>query len=710
MPTIHHRTCHICEANCGVLVEVEGREVLSIKGNPANPLSRGHICPKATAIADLQNDPDRLRRPVKRTADGWQEIEWETAYREIAQRVVELEAEGARAAFYRGNPGAHDYALSTQSPYLQRAVGARGTFSASTLDQIPHHYVQLQMYGHVSLAAVPDIDRAQAIVIVGGNPMASNGSLWTVPDFRNRVKAMQKRGGKLVVVDPRRTETAKIADKWVPVKPGTDTALLVGILQCVLEDGDRLRDGLAELVDNSWSRVKPAVDRFDLGDLSAHCGVPVEEIREIAAVLSSVGPAAIYGRMGVSVCEFGALNQWLVQLINLATGNLDREGGTMFPQPLMDLVGLAGRGSIKTVETARGTLPSVMSEIPMVAFADELARDDDQRIRTLFVIAGNPVLSAPDGRRTEQALENLDLMVSMDMHITETSRHAHYILPPCGPLEKDHYTFFFGPLAVRNFGSYSQPTLPMEQGAKADWEIAAELAQAIFAAKGTPAPNMDTPRERLDSMLRASPAGMTLAEVEAQPDGVDLGPLQPCLKDRLLTKDKRLHAAPAELLGELDRFAASMSETPDGALRLIGRRHVRSNNSWLHNSRRLVKGPDRCTLMIHPDDATALGLGDGDLARVKSRVGSVEVAVEVTEDVMPGVVSLPHGWGHNREGLSWTTAAEHAGVSLNDLTDPDRYDRLTGNAVLNGTPVSVEPAGEQAAMPDRYRGYAAARH
>lgn len=694
MTTIHHRTCHICEANCGVLVELDGRRVVSIKGNPDHVLSRGHICPKATAIADLQDDPDRLRRPVKRTADGWQEIDWDTAFREIAQKVVALQNQGARAAFYRGNPGAHDYALSTQSGYLQRAVGARGTFSASTLDQIPHHYAQYQLYGHVSLAAVPDIDRSQLIVIVGGNPMASNGSLWTVPDFRSRVKEMQARGGKLVVIDPRRTETARVADEWHPVIPGTDTALLIGLLQCVLADGDALRPGLAELVDDSWAEIKPLVDSFDLEALAAHCGIPADTIHRLAGELANGQPAALYGRMGVSVCEFGALNQWLIQLVNLATGNLDREGGAMFPQPLLDLVAQVGRGGVKTVETARGALPSVMGEIPTIAFADELSREDDQRIRTLFVIAGNPVLSAPDGQRTEQALENLDLMVSMDMQITETSRHAHYILPPCGPLEKDHFTFFFGPLAVRNFGAYSPATLPMEEGAKADWEIAGELAQAIFAERGKAVPNFETPRKRLDAMLRASPAGMSLAEVEAQPNGVDLGPLQPCLKDRLLTDNRKINVLSGDLAEEIERFRNRLGERADGQLSLIGRRHVRSNNSWLHNAQRLVKGPDRCTLMIHPADAAERGLADGDLATVASRVGAVEVAVEVTEDIMPGVVSLPHGWGHHREGVSWQTAAAHAGVSLNDLTDPERYDRLTGNAVLNGTPVTVERAEE----------------
>ena len=693
--SVHARTCHICEANCGVLVELDGRKVVSIKGNPDHVLSRGHICPKATAIADLQDDSDRLRTPLRRTADGWEAIDWDTAYAEIAARVVTLQAEKARPAFYVGNPNAHDYAISGQMGALRRAVGSKGTFSASTLDQIPHHYVQYQMYGHVSLAAVPDIDRTQALVIVGGNPAASNGSIWTVPDFRRRVAEMQARGGTLVVVDPRRTETAKLADQWVPVVPGTDTALLVAILRAVRERQPELTAPLAALVDDSWAALDEHLAAFDDAVLADHCGVAPADIDRIADLLTGGQPAAIYGRMGVSVTLFGTLNQWLIQLINLASGNLDRVGGTMFPEPLLDTVALVGKGSIKTVETARGTLPSVMGEIPMVAFADELLRDDDQRVRMLFVAAGNPVLSAPDGGRTDKALAGLDLMVSLDMYVTETSRHAHYILPPCGPLEKDHYPLFFGPLAIRNFGAYSPALLEMEPGTKADWEIVTELAAAIHAARGDAMPNTPAPREQLDAMLRSSPKGMSLAEVEAQPNGVDLGPLRPNLAERIRTPSKRIHAVPDTLVEELGRFRADLAATQPDSLRLIGRRHVRSNNSWLHNSKRLVKGPDRCTLMIHPDDAAARDIGDGDLVEVASRVGRVTVAAEVTHDMMPGAVSLPHGWGHGRKGVGWKTAAAHAGVSINDLTDPERYCRLTGNAVLNATPVTVGRVAEE---------------
>ena len=694
MSMIHARTCHICEANCGLLVEVEGREILSIRGNPDHVLSRGHICPKGTAIADLQDDPDRLHKPVKKVDGQWQEIGWEQAYTEIAAKLVALKGQGAKPAIYAGNPGAHDYALSTQVGQLRRAIGLKNIYSASTLDQIPHHVVQYHMYGHVSLAAVPDIDRCQYLVIIGGNPMASNGSIWTVPDFRKRVKEMQARDGRLVVVDPRRTETARIADAHHFVKPGTDTALLIGILKSIFDSGLVDTSRVDALLDDSWSAIEPAVAGFDMDQLAAHCGISVETMEEMAAQLAADQPAALYGRMGVSVCEFGSLNQWLIQVINIASGNLDRVGGTMVPQPALDTINLVGRGSVRTVDTVRGPMPSIMGELPTITFADEMLRDDEQRIRSLFVLTGNPVLSAPDGAKLDRALERLDLMVSFDMYVTATSRHADYILPPCGPLEKDHYPFFFGPLAIRNYASYSPAIFDMPDGEKADWEIVAELSLAIMAQDGQDLPNIRVPRDVLDNMLQSSPAGLTLAEVEAAPNGIDLGPLQPCMAERLRTENGKIHCAHPDFLAELQRFAASLDDEQPDALRLIGRRHVRQNNSWLHNSKRLLKGPDRCTLMIHPDDAMARGLTDGGMATVTSRVNSVDIPVEVSDDVMPGVVSIPHGFGHGRKGVGLSVAREKPGVSINDLTDTERFDPLSGNAVLNAVAVTVARAEE----------------
>ncbi|MCA3255132.1 MAG: molybdopterin oxidoreductase family protein [Alphaproteobacteria bacterium] len=693
MRRVHTRTCHLCEANCGLLIETEGRTVLSIKGDPDNPLSRGHICPKATAIADLQDDPDRLRTPVKRVGEDWVEIGWDEAYAEIGARFAALRAAGGAATLYVGNPNAHNYATSTQTPLLKRALGCQGIYSASTVDQIPHQLVQMWMYGHNALFPIPDIDRTQMMLIVGGNPLASNGSVWTVPDVKKRIEALQARGGKLVVVDPRRTETAKIADAHHFIRPGMDAAFFVALL-LALDEGGLVRPGrLAPMLDDGWDAAWSALRGFDLEACAAASGIAADTIRGLAAELGSGAPAIVYGRMGVSVAAFGSLNQWLIQLLNIATGNLDREGGAMFSQPAVDIVGGSGPGTYGRFASRVSGHPEVIGEFPVATLAEEILTPGEGQIRALVTVAGNPVLSNPDGGLLDRALAGLDLMVSVDMYVTATTRHAHYILPPCGPLEKDHYPLFLAPIAVRNFANYSPPVLEMTPGAKADWEIVAELARALAGATGQTLPNIRPPRETLDAMLQRSPRGLTLAEVEAHPHGLDLGALEAgALPARLRTANKRIACAPEKLLADLDRLAAALAAPPEPGLRLIGRRHVRNNNSWLHNSRRLLKGPDRCTLMIHPDDAAARGIGAGATVRVRSRVGEVSVAVEITDDVMPGVVSLPHGFGHGRKGVKLSVAAEKPGVSINDLTDRARLDPVSGNAALTGTPVEVEAA------------------
>ncbi len=695
MPTLHKRTCHICEANCGVIVEMEGRKTLSIRGNPDHVLSRGHICPKATAIADLQDDPDRLRKPLKKVDGAWQEIEWDTAFDEIADKLAKLKSEGKRNALYMGNPNAHDYSVTLTVGMFRRILGLREIYSASTLDQIPHHLSQLLMYGHVSLAAVPDIDRCMNLVILGGNPAASNGSLWTVPDFKKRAKEMQARGGTMTVVDPRRSETAKLADYHHFIKPGTDTALLIAIFKA-LEAGDMINpdahQNLSAHLDDGLPKAIKALADFNIKQLSEFCGISEDDIFSIAARLGGDTPSALYGRMGVSVCAFGSLNHWLIQLINIATGNLNRIGGTMFAQPGLDAVSIIGGGSFRMKETRSGPMGIVMNEMSTAGLADDILEPAEDQIRSMFILSGNPILSSPHGRRLDEALESLELLVSVDMYITETSRHADYILPPCGPLEKDHYPIFFGPLSVRNVASYSPATLPMEGDTKADWQIVAGLTTAIAKAFDVDIPNIREPRDSLDAMLQKSPAGLSLADVEAAPDGIDLGALKPCLPDRLCTDDKKIRVAPDILMGDLERFKIALSAQSDmkDSLSLIGRRHVRNNNSWLHNSKRLLKGPDRCTLMIHPDDAATRAIHDGDIVSVKSRVGMVSLAAEISDDVMQGIVSIPHGFGHDRDGVNLSVASAKPGVSINDLTDPALVDPLTGNAVLNGVPVIVE--------------------
>jgi len=689
MSSTHTRTCHLCEANCGILVEMDGARVVSIKGDPDDVLSRGHVCPKATAIADLQEDPDRLRGPVKRVNGEWVPIGWDAAFAEIAARFAAVKAGGGAGGLYLGNPTAHNYSVGMMTGHLKRALGARYIWSASTVDQIPHQLVQLWMLGHNALFPVADIDRTETMLIVGGNPCASNGSVWTVPGVRQRIAALKARGGRLIVVDPRRTETAEVASEHLFIRPGTDPAFLLGLL-VALDEAGQIASGRLEPMLDGFEAVMALVRGFGLPELAAHCGVAEEAIRGVAARLGEGGPAIVYGRMGVSTAEFGTLNHWLIMLLNIATGNLDRVGGMMFTNPGVDVVAQAGPGTQGRFQSRVSGLPEIMSELPVVTMAEEMLSPGEGQVQALVTVAGNPVLSCPDGRALDAALEGLELMVSVDMYVTETSRHAHYILPPCGPLQKDFYPLFLGAIAVRNYAKYCPPVLPMGADEKSDWEIVAGLATAMLVAQGQPAPNIRHPRDTLDHMLRKSAHGLTLEQVEQHRHGLDLGELQPGrLPERLQTADKRIRCLPEAMPGELERFAERMGEAAPDGLRLIGRRHIRSNNSWLHNSKRLLKGPERCTLMMHPDDAAARGIKDGMAVTIVSRVGEVTAPAEVTDAVMPGVVSLPHGWGHGRDGVQLSVARTRPGVSLNDLTDRERIDPLSGNAALNGLPVTV---------------------
>lgn len=685
MATIHHRTCHICEANCGVLVEIEGRKVLSIKGDPDNPLSRGHICPKATALEDLQNDPDRLRRPHKRVGEDWHEISWEQAFAEIGEKARAILAKDpAASATYIGNPNAHSYGNALNAHHLTKALGTRNQFSASTVDQMPHQVANLLLYGHASMFGIPDIDRTETLIIVGGNPMASNGSVWTVPDFRNRARALKARGGKLVVIDPRRTETAKIADRHVFVKPASDVFLLVALLKAVM--ARRPHEPVQDFV-RGLEEVAALLARFDDAACLAASGVAAEDVAWLADRLTS-GPAALYGRLGIATQQHGTLNAWLIALINIAAGQLDREGGTVFPIPALDTISMLPRGSLGKFTSRVSQHKSVLGEFPAAALAEEIETPGEGQIKALFVVAGNPVLSTPNGPRLDKALESLELMVSVDMYRNATSRRAHYILPPTGPLERDHYGLFLLPMAVRNIAAYSKPTLEKEDPeALHDWEILRGLASAI---SGKPVQE-PTPREALDHLLKNGPYKVSLAEVEAAPSGLDFGPPKTgVLPERLRSNDQTIHCAVPAFMDAL--AAVEMPAECSGKLTLIGRRHLRTNNSWLANSHRLTKGPNRCTMMIHPDDAAALGLADGDMAVVRSASGEVTIPAEVTDDMMPGTVSIPHGWGHDLPGMAMQVARAKAGVSANALTESGALDPLSGNAALSGVQVEVVAA------------------
>lgn len=685
MPVTHHRTCAICEANCGIIVTAEGRDILSIKPDPANALSRGHICPKATALEDLQNDPDRLRRPIKRTGDAWEEISWDQAFTEIGEKTRALmAAHPGCTALYIGNPNAHSYANALTSGDLKSALKTRNFFSASTVDQMPHQVSNLRLYGHSGLWGVPDIDRTQTMIIMGGNPMASNGSVWTVPDFRTRAKALQARGGELIVVDPRRSETAKIADRHIFIRPGGDAFMLVALLKTVFS----MRSGVVPDWLHGTDGLREALDSFDAASCAARAGVSMAEIDHLATRLTS-GPAALYGRMGTSTQSFGTLCAWLIACINAVSGQLDREGGIMFPAPAVDTVEVLGKGSIGKRHSRVSGHPDVLGEFPAACMAEEIETPGEGQIRALFVVAGNPVLSTPNGTRLAAAFSTLDLMVSIDMYRNATSRLAHYILPPTGPLEREHYGLFLLPIAIRNFGKFSEPLFEKAEGTLHDWEILRGLGAAI-SGEETPKPD---PRVMLDGLLKAGPYGVSLEELASHQSGMDFGEMQAGrFPARLKTPDKTVNLAVPDFIADLERLRAAFTDD-DSRLKLIGRRHVRSNNSWLHNSARLVKGKDRCTLMIHPDDARARNLGDGSTAEVSSRTGSICLKVEVTDDMMPGTISIPHGWGHNLPGVAMGVAQAHGGVSVNDLTDEALLDPLSGNAALSGVPVDVRAVG-----------------
>lgn len=687
----HYRTCHLCEALCGIEVEVDEGKVLSIRGDKADVFSKGHICPKAAAIADLQEDPDRLRGPVKADGKGgWLAVSWEDALSDIATRVVSLRNQHGpdSVGFYNGNPCAHNYGIITHGAPLSRLLKTKNRYSATSVDQLPQHLVGLKLYGHQSMLPVPDLDHTDLWIILGGNPVASNGSIMTAPNVKGRIKAIKARGGRVLTIDPRRTETADAAGEHLFIRPGSDAALLLGVLNVLFTEGLTVPSAVLDLLDGVPA-LENACAPYSPGQVERVTGVAAQDIRKIARDLSAAKRACLYGRMGVSVQRFGGLCHYLIQAINLLTGHVDAPGGLMFPAPAVDLLPHTNPGSFGRYRSRVDGLPEFSGEFPASIMANEIQTPGEGQLRALFVIAGNPVLSTPGGRMLDSVLGQLDFMVSLDMYVTETSRHADYILPPTGPLEKDHFGLFFHALSVRNSVKYSKPTLEKPDGAMHDWEILIALAEQVAAAMDQEMKPAGTPQDMLRASLKRGRYDVTFEDLENAPHGIDLGPLQPCLPARLFTADGRITLDQALYLDDIDRVQRDLLDAPAAQFTLIGRRHVRSNNSWLHNAQRLVKGPDRCTAMLHPDSAAMLGIADGAALNITSAAGSITVAAELTEGIMPGVVSVPHGWGHSRKGVKLRVASAHAGVSVNDVTDPQYFDPLSGNAAVNGVPVTI---------------------
>ncbi|MCX5128820.1 molybdopterin oxidoreductase family protein [Streptomyces sp. NBC_00193] len=766
MPRTALRICPLCEATCGLTLTIEGTTVTGARGDRDDVFSRGFICPKGAAFGGLDADPDRLRTPLVRRDGRLHEATWEEAFQAIADAVPALvRTYGPQSVgVVLGNPNVHTMAGQLYPPLLLKALGTRNLFTASTLDQMPKHVSSGLLFGDPFAIPVPDLDRTDFLLLLGANPVESNGSLCTAPDFPGRLKALRARGGTLVVVDPRRTRTAKLADRHLAPRPGSDAALLAALAHTLL--AEELTDpGVLAEHTQGIGELAEALGGFTPEAVAPACDLTAEEIRALARDLAAAPTAAVYGRIGSCTVEYGTLASWLVDVLNILTGNLDRPGGALFPLSATDRAPRpAGPGKgfgLGRWHSRVSGHPEAKAELPLAALAEEIDTPGEGRIRALVSIAANPVLSAPDGRRLDAALAGLDFMVSIDPYLNETSRHAHVVLPPAPPSQSAHFDFAFNTFAIRNQVRYSPPAVPLEDGRMDECEIHARLVLAVSGMHGTDPGAVDDlaigatlarecadpdsplrgqdparlagllaggsgPERRLDLMLRLGPYGdrfaaaadlpgspatetragapdgaagpgaaadtgaLGLDRLLAHPHGIDLGPLRPRLPGLLRTRSGRIELLPDPIAAELPRLRGTLTDRP-AALVLVGRRHLRSNNSWLHNVPALAGGSNRCTLQVHPDDAARLGLTDGRPARITADGGSLEVPVEVTDTLRTGVVSLPHGWGHDRPGTRLSVAAAVPGVNVNQLLDGSRLDPLSGTAVLNGFPVELTP-------------------
>lgn len=732
--TVAHRICPFCEASCGLELDVEAGRVVRVRGDRNDVFSQGFLCPKAVGLKDLHEDPDRLRQPLIKRDGRFVEASWDEAYAEIARRLPPVIAAGGpdAVATVLGNPVSHKMSLMLYFPRLARALGTRNMFSASSVDQVPKMLSSGLMFGSWLSVPVPDIERCDFLLVLGANPMVSNGSLWTVPDFRGKAKALRARGGRMVVIDPRRTETAALADEHHFIRPGADVFFLLGMVQTLFDEG-LVRPGRLAAHCNGIDELGAAVREYAPERVAARCGIDAATIRGLARSLATTPRAAVYGRIGTCTQEFGSLCSWLIDVLNVLTGHLDEEGGAMFPKAAAFAANTRGKpGSGRGVVSGRhrsrvSGAVEVAGELPITCLAEEIETPGPGQIRALIAIAGNPVLSAPNGPRLAAALDGLDFMVSLDIYLNETSRHADVILPGPSPLEDAHYDVSFTQFSHRNHARYSPPVLAREAGAPDEWEsllrIAAivqgqgagaeidalddaALEQELDKAFGPAAPQVLAalapqrgPQRLLDLALRTgpygdgfgrAPGGLTLEKIRQAPSGIDLGPMTQRIPEALRTPSGKIELAPELLLADLGRVARDLA-APAPDLVIVGRRQLRSNNSWMHNLPVLAKGAYRCTALVHPHDAARLGLVGGGMAQLRNGARQIAVQVEISDEMMPGVVSLPHGWGHDLEGVRLGVASERPGVNLNALLDENLRDPLSGNAVLSGVAVEMAP-------------------
>ncbi|MFE8699378.1 molybdopterin-dependent oxidoreductase [Cytobacillus sp. FJAT-54145] len=741
----HFRTCPLCEATCGLEIQTRGDEVVSIRGDKLDPFSKGHICPKGFSLKELHDDPDRIRKPMIRKGDEWNEVSWDEAFEEVRAGLQKVLTKYGRdgVGVYLGNPNVHNLAGLLYVPIFLRALGSRYRFSASTLDQIPKQLVSEMMYGSDFSVPIADIDHTDYFMIIGANPYVSNGSMMTAPDMKHRLQQLRKRGGKFIVIDPVKTATAHAANDYYSIHPGTDAFFLFGLIHTLFEEGLVNSRHLQEYI-HGLDVIEKLAKPFTPEVVQNKCGIHASAIRKLARDLAHAPSAAVYGRMGTCTQEFGTMNSWLIDLLNILTGNLDRKGGVLFPKPAA-----GGRNIGKTPrkkETYRfgrfsgevRGLPEVLGELPTSCMADEIEGSDT--LKAFITIAGNPILSSPNGNRLQQAFDKLDFFVSVDCYLNETTRHANVILPVPSPLERSHYDLSFYHLSVRNIAHYSKQVFKLPNDQLDEWEILLHLTEIVSGQElgNDPVKALDDysvmklvqsetqnkqsrifersekdilkelqvhrgPERMLDFLIRVGPYGdhfgkvengLTLSRLMEHEHGIDLGALEPRIPEVLLTSTKKIELAPTPLVKDVERLKAKIVSEDSNQLVLIGRRDLRSNNSWMHNLPVLIKGKERCVLYLHPLDAVNEGIETGDYVKITSRVGSLVVPVVLNEEIKQGVISLPHGWGHHFSDTRLSVASKHEGKNTNLLSDEQVVDEVSGNAVFNGIPVTIQKTNE----------------
>ncbi len=702
----HYRVCNFCEAMCGLEITHNGKQVLSVKGDEKDPFSKGSICPKGAVIGEMYNDPDRLRKPLKKTNTGFVEVDWEEAFNIVGKRLNAIRDQYGNDAIglYFGNPTVHNYGAMMYVGAFKKAIRSKNNYTATSMDQLPHHFASHFMFGSGMIMPIPDINRTEYMIIMGANPSASNGSIMTAAGVQKRLRDIQQRGGKYIVIDPRRTETAKSADEHLFIRPGTDVYFLLAMLHIiVIEKKYNLKQLTPHI--NDLDIVLSIAEPYAPEKISSITGIAAEDIKRITNEYIDTEKAVLYGRMGVSTQEYGGLCHWLINLINILTGHLDTEGGAMFTNPAVPMVrNKVGHNPYARWKSRVRGLPEFEGELPVSTMVEEIITEGKGQIKAMITHAGNPVLSTPNGGRLDQALEGLDFMVSIDIYLNETTKHADIILPPTTGLEIDHYDLIFNSFAVSNTVKFSEALFLPKDGQLHDWQIFKALTKRLSKKKLSWMYKISTPKMWLRLALLNGPygnfsgikrlfTGLNLRKIRKSVHGVDLGPLIPMFPKLLRTKDQKIQLAPKLFLEQLEvldtKFSTGKDTLGNNEFRLIGRRHLRSNNSWMHNVDKLMSGKNRCTVMMNPLDAERLGLIEEDEVMVKSRVGEVKIPIEVTKNMMPGVVSIPHGFGHTRKGSRLKVAEAHAGVSFNDISDHDRMDTLTGNAAFSGQVVTI---------------------